>query len=290
MNQVPDEILLKIFKNLQQKDLLQACKVSKVFSRVSRDPSLWKEIILTKTTNLSQSRHTNTEIVFKMVKMNPGLSTLIIDRFTSREICTETIVMEAVAGDGMRLEQLGLEVEGGLSLALLSQLARSRAHRTLTALNIGISSIETGLCHIAAFQNLKKLHFRIESHTGRSYIFGTWEQESVYVDSILDLDNLKELVVEGVLRGFQRFTIGIKNGKLRNLEKLALRFLLDISAEDIKTIVTSLRQLRYLEIDTTHDLLDEIKETLEGLGGLYPYILFTDLPRLNIPRKKVINI
>lgn len=290
MNQVPDEILLKIFKNLRQEDLLQACEVSKAFSRVSRDPSLWKEIILTKTTNLSQSRQTNNEIVCKMVKMNPRLSTFIIDRFISREICTETIVREALAREGMRLEQLGLEVEGGLSLALLSQLARSRAHRTLTALNIAISSIETGLCDIAAFQNLNKLHFRIESHTGRSYIFGTWEQESVYVDSILDLDNLKELVVEGVLRGFQRFTKGIKNGKLRNLEKLALRFLLDISAEDIKTIVTSLKQLRYLEIDTTHDLLDEIKETLESLSDLFPYILFTDLPRLTIPRKKVINI
>ena len=47
METLPDEVLLKILNNLRQDELATTSEVSPTFSRISSDPSLWKEISLT---------------------------------------------------------------------------------------------------------------------------------------------------------------------------------------------------------------------------------------------------
>ena len=113
-------------------------------------------------------------------------------------------------------------------------------------------------------------------------LFGTKEQESNYIDGILTMEGLEELILEGVMRGFRKLARGLNDGKMKKLKSLALRYLLDIASEDIVTIVSSLEHLEYLEIDDTHDIMGEVNEVTDALQEEFSQVVFTNLPLLNI--------
>ena len=46
LNELPDEILLKLFSYLQPKDLGRCLQVCKRFNQIAKDESIWKNIII----------------------------------------------------------------------------------------------------------------------------------------------------------------------------------------------------------------------------------------------------
>ena len=100
--------------------------------------------------------------------------------------------------------------------------------------------------------------------------------------SILAIEGLEELILEGVMRGFRMLAKGIKEGKIGKLRCLALRYLLDIDMGDVFTIVNSLEKLEYLEIDDAHDIMAEIVNLTDTLQLEFPQIMFTNFPHLQI--------
>ena len=158
-------MLLKIFKNLRPEDLLETAQVSKFWSRISRDHQLWQKIILTGKRIPLPDENLNSYI-YKLIKMAPCLSQFKIDQYTSGKTCTQDVIKTLVE-NCPKLRHLVLEVEGGVGLDLLEQIT-TRWNITLETMSIGISSIETGPSNIGMLRNVKKLHFRIESWTGRS--------------------------------------------------------------------------------------------------------------------------
>ena len=47
METLPDEVILKVLRNLNLNELLAVTKVSQTFARLSLDPSLWRTVSLT---------------------------------------------------------------------------------------------------------------------------------------------------------------------------------------------------------------------------------------------------
>ena len=99
---------------------------------------------------------------------------------------------------------------------------------------------------------------------------------------ILAIHGLEELILEGVMRGFEMLARGIQEGKIGKLKCLALRYLLDIDMDDVVTIVNSLEQLEYLEIDDAHDIMAEIVDVTDTLQLEFPQVMFTNFPHLQI--------
>ena len=144
--------------------------------------------------------------------------------------------------------------------------------------------MEKGPSSLGMFCKLKKLHFRIEFSTGHkpSIPWAGREQESLYMSAILEIAGLEEIILEGVMWGFQTLAGGVKAGKLQNLKCLALRCLLVMGMENVATIVDSLKQLKYLEIDDAFDIEGGIKDLINALKKKTPRITFTNLPKLVI--------
>ena len=276
---IPEEILLVIFQYLDLKDLLSTFQVSTSWSRISRDPKLWQKIILTGKTIPLNIENFNL-FISQLIKMSPSLTKFRIDEFTSRQICPHFIVKTLVEYC-RKLRELELEIRGGVGLDILDLIARN-CKKSLQSLNIGISSVETGLSSIGMFRNLKKLHFHIESWTDHKLLFVTKEQEDLYMTGILAIEGLEEMILEGVMKGFRMLARGIKEGKIRKLKCLALRYLLDIDKDDVVTIVNSLEQLEYMEIDDAHDIMAEIADVTDTLQLEFPQVMFTNFPHLQI--------
>jgi hypothetical protein len=59
---LPNEILLKIFSNLNQRELLKTSLVSKKMKEVALDPALWTELKLTLAWTVNQMRGRRTRI------------------------------------------------------------------------------------------------------------------------------------------------------------------------------------------------------------------------------------
>ena len=96
--QLPDEVLMKIFSYLSTKDILtNIAAVCKTFNRLSKDPYLIKEICL--GTNI---RDTNKKDVYKFLYRSSGLTKLIIkgsnrDRYAPIKDChAEEFVVHAI--------------------------------------------------------------------------------------------------------------------------------------------------------------------------------------------------
>ena len=52
--------------------------------------------------------------------------------------------------------------------------------------------------------------------------------------------------------------------------------------EDVVTIVNSLEQLEYLEIDDAHDISAEIVDVTDTVQLEFPQVMFTNFPHLQI--------
>ena len=148
---IPEELLLIIFQYLDPKDLLVTVQVSTSWSRISRDPKLWQQIILTGKTIPLNIENLNLYIS-QLIQMSPSLTTFRIDEYTSRKVSPHFIVKTLVEYCG-NLRELGLEARGGVGLDILDLIARN-CYKSLQSLNIGISSVETGLSSVGFLRNL----------------------------------------------------------------------------------------------------------------------------------------
>ena len=111
--------------------------------------------------------------------------------------------------------------------------------------------MEKGPSSLGMLSKLKKLHFRIEFSTGHK-------------PNIPWAGRVQEA------------------GKLPNVKCLALRCLLVMGMENVATIVDSIKQLKYLEIDDAFDIEGGIKDVINALQKKAPSITFTNLPKLVI--------
>ena len=225
---LPEEVLLQIFQHLKPNDLLETVEVSRSWSRISRDPQLWQSIILTWKTAPLIVENFNLYIS-KLIQMCPSLKMFKIDEIISTRIHTENIV-RTLLENCYKLKHLVLEVGGGVSLDMLEQIA-THWSMSLQSLAIKMSSLESGIPSFGKFRSLTKLHLNIEFKTDHDLLFGKKEQENLYITSILDIEGLEKLILEGVMSGFQTLARGIKEGKLGSLRCLALRMNLEIFLE-----------------------------------------------------------
>ena len=107
-------------------------------------------------------------------------------------------------------------------------------------------------------------------------------QVSAVLDAVMELGNLNILILEGFLGGLGIIANGVQRYKLRNLQKLAFRFLIDVNLDDIVNIANSLEYLDYMEIDESLDILNEINEFIQVVSPKFPQICFSTSPQLSI--------
>ena len=152
---------------------------------------------------------------------------------------------------------------------------------SLRSLGLSLSPLDTDAKLISKLGNLKSLHIRVDS-TILQLGDGHQRQVSAVLDAVMELGNLNILILEGFLGGLGIIANGVQRYKLRNLQKLAFRFLIDVNLGDIVNIANSLEYLDYMEIDESLDILNEINEFIQVVTPKFPQICFTTSPLLSI--------
>ena len=281
ISDLPEELLLKIFKFMKPHNLLETAQVSKTWSRVSRDEKLWEKIILTWKT-LTEIENLDLHIT-RLIRMCPAVAVFKLDEVIAAIINPNKVIRDLIENCD-NLEHLVLEGQVGIGLDTL-ELITGRWSLSLQTLSFGIRSLEKGVPNLGMYRKLTKLHFRIEFSTDQQKMYMPWagrEQEGLYMAAILDIPGLEELILEGFMWGFQTLSKGVRNGKLKKLKCLALRSLLVVGTENVVTIVESLKNLKYFEIDDSFDIEGEVKDVVAALQMEHPFKKFTSLPHLQL--------
>ena len=281
ISDLPEELLLKIFKFMKPQNLLETAQVSKTWSRVSRDEKLWQKIILTWKT-LTEIENLDLHIT-RLIRMCPAVAVFKLDEVIAAIINPNKVIRDLIENCD-NLEHLVLEGQVGIGLDTL-ELITGRWSLSLQTLSFGIRSLEKGVPNLGMYRKLTKLHFRIEFSTDQQKMYMPWagrEQEDLYMAAILDIPGLEELILEGFMWGFQTLSKGVRNGKLKKLKCLALRSLLVVDTENVFTIVESLKNLKYFEIDDSFDIEGEVKDVVAALQMEHPFKKFTSLPHLQL--------
>jgi len=212
------------------------------------------------------------KFVEKLQDLLPDISTFVMDATVATNVDIINL-MNTLVNTNHNLKHL--ELAAHCDLKLLEKLKK------LERLQIHLSPLDTDARLISKFQNLKSLHVRVESRI--SQLGNGFESKvNLLLDGILELTSLDTLILEGFVGGVRYFSKGLNNSKVLSLKRLAFRFLIDVNLADILNICESLKRLVYLEIDDSHDLLNEIHDIINYVSPKFTHILFTTLPLVSV--------
>ena len=206
--------------------------------------------------------------------MLPDISAFVMDETVAANVDIINL-MNTLVNTNPNLKHL--ELGSHCDLELLEKLEK------LEKLRIHVSPLDTDARLVSKFKNLKILHIRVESRI--SQLGNGFESKvNLLLDGILQLTSLDTLILEGFVGGVKHFSKGLKKSTVLSLKRLAFRFLIDVDLADILNICESLKRLVYLEIDDSHDILNEIHDIINYVSPKFTQILFTTLPLLSVDR------
>ena len=272
---LPEEVILKVFSNLVPKDLLRTSQVSKRFQRISRDKSLWERV------NLS-----NKIVKSKFIKLilNMGCKSLnlkdssILGRLKRHKVSRlRKLELSNCTADDEFLETL-LD-----SCCDLQYLALKGA---------AISNLVTSICQNG--QTLEKLNL------SGTDTFGSDQPDQSYLQIIKRCQKLREVNFSQIsLSADASFEIeSLAKNITPNIERLELDCL-DVTDYHIKILLRRCKKIKEMNLNATwitdaslKNIKENLDDALEELSLCdMNYISLSELPQLkSMKRLKLLKL
>ena len=247
IEKLPDEIILKIFKELKLKELGQCAQVCKKFRHITQDESLWQKI------NLYEKKVTP-EFIAHILKQKTKYLNLFCAKIpkTCKELQSDYFPKE----NQLKYLNLGFSTAQEEFLKYLTSTSSSLEKLSLAWLDIDSEFLE-GLVQNSL--TLKVLH--LFDCNGLDQMYGTRKSIEIITSTF---DQLTELNL-GQTKLSRESIVYLCSNLTENLEKLSLENIKLID-EDIKTLLPRCCKLTELDLNYTSITNQTVPIIIENLS------------------------
>ena len=247
IEKLPDEIILKIFKELKLKELGQCAQVCKKFRHITQDESLWQKI------NLYEKKVTP-EFIAHILKQKTKYLNLFCAKIpkTCKELQSDYFPKE----NQLKYLNLGFSTAQEEFLKYLTSTSSSLEKLSLAWLDIDLEFLE-GLVQNSL--TLKVLH--LFDCNGLDQMYGTKKSIEIITSTF---DQLTELNL-GQTKLSRESIVYLCSNLTENLEKLSLENIKLID-EDIKTLLPRCCKLTELDLNYTSITNQTVPIIIENLS------------------------